>query len=113
MMNAALQYRQAILHIYQSSYREQYERRLLGVCAHLAEVYIESLRCGEPIDEEYQSAIVQAYSCECFGQIINWVDGGMSIETQKRFLRAIAIRQGSTQRLIRENGDAKNEQQEN
>ena len=103
VMTLAQEYRRAILSIYQSNYRELYERYLLEICGRLAADYVDSPHSDSQLSAEDRAAIVQAYKCECFGQIINWMNGNMRAELQNRFLRSIALRQGSTEQLFQSN----------
>ena len=99
-MKLSVDHKRAILHVYNSGNRDIYERYLLEICAYVAAAFIDSLIDGRPIAEKDREAIVQAYKCECFGHIIDWLNHDMSHDLHNQFLRLCELRRGMTEEML-------------
>ena len=104
-MDFTLRRRRAALHIYQSGNREAFERYLFKICQHVVSRYVDQL-CGDlPVREEDRRIIIDAYKCECFGQVINWLDSGLKEDLQKDVVRLCQLREGMAREMLRRSMD--------
>ena len=69
--------RKAILHVYNSVNRDIFEKYLWRVCEHVVDKYGDTVMAGRKISENDRELIGRFYKCECFGLIIEWLNGGM------------------------------------
>ncbi len=97
----ALQNRKAALHIYNSVNRDLYEQYLLNVCQHVVTAYIKNAFPDAPLSERDQEIIIRFYKCECFGQIIEWMNNGMKDDIREPFHRLCELRKGMVEELFR------------
>ena len=93
-MRVCVDHKRALLHIYNSSNREIYERYLLEICEYLATAFVNNTISGLPLSEEDRHAIILGYKCECFGYVVNWLCHDMDETLQRRFLRLCELRTG-------------------
>lgn len=73
----ALEHRQAVLHISQSAHRELFERDLLDICRRVVEDYAQAAFGGVTVPPEDREVLIRFFQCECFGQIVAWMNSGM------------------------------------
>ena len=97
----ALEHRQAVLHINQSAHRDLFERNLMDLCRRLVEDYAAAAAGGLPIPPGDREIIIRFYQCECFGQIMAWLNGGMRYDLGKQFRRLCYLGEGMTERMLR------------
>lgn len=96
----ALKHKRAVLNIYNSSNRNVYELYLMHVCEHVVDKYIETVFGDVPVDEEKREILVRFYKCECFGQIINWMNYGMNYDITEQFHTLCELRKGFAETLV-------------
>lgn len=96
----ALQHKREALNIYNSSNRNVYELYLMNICEHVVESYIETVFGDVPVDMEKREILVRFYKCECFGQIINWMNYGMNYDITEQFHSLCELRQGFAETLV-------------
>lgn len=103
-LNAAVEmsrkHRTAIYHIYQSANRDIFEQYLLEICEYVAGSFVRNA-AGQDADPEDVTSIVQFYKCECFGQVIDWLNHGMSTDIQAQFFRLCELHKGMTDEMLR------------
>ncbi|MDD3346968.1 TetR/AcrR family transcriptional regulator [Oscillibacter sp.] len=106
----ALKNKRAILHIYRSVERGVYEQHLMKICRHVVVAYADAVFGAAPISEEDRETLIRFYQCECFGQIIEWLNSAMSYDIQGQFHRLCQLREGMLEEMVRrctlENGAA-------
>ncbi|MCM1335999.1 MAG: TetR/AcrR family transcriptional regulator [Bacteroides sp.] len=90
----ALRNRRAALHLYQSANRDLFERSLFRVCESVVTTYMEKALTEHPLEERDKSLLIRFYKCECFGQVIDWMNGGMKEEAIDDFHRLYTLRRG-------------------
>ena len=100
-MRLSTNHRRGIFHIYNSPNRDIYERYLLEICEYVATAFVDNLIGDDPIPETDRRAIIQFYKCECFGQIADWLNRGMTDDLEKQFLRVCELRRGMTEEMFR------------
>ena len=93
-LDFALQNKRAILHIYNSLSRDVFERRLMEVCEYVVATYVESGFAGRPVDERDKAIIIRYHRCECFGNIIDWLNSGMEDDLSAYFHRIYQLKRG-------------------
>lgn len=96
-----LQNKRAIHHIYNSVNRDILEKYLMDVCQHAVSTYIETTFSDLSINEQDKALIVRFYKCECFGQIIEWMNSGMKEDVLAEFHRLCMLCKGMTEEMFR------------
>ncbi|MEY8317037.1 TetR/AcrR family transcriptional regulator C-terminal domain-containing protein [Oscillospiraceae bacterium 50-58] len=89
-----LQNRRAVLHIYNSISRDVFERYLMDVCFYVVKTYVETDFAGQPVDEQDREMLIRYHKCECFGNIIDWLNGGMKDDISVYFHRIYQLKRG-------------------
>lgn len=102
----ALERRQAVLHINQSAHRDLFELCLMDVCRRVVEDYAAAAIGSVPIPPEDRAVIIRFYQCECFGQVMAWLNDGMRYDIGKQFRRLCQLGEGMTERILRRAMDA-------
>ena len=97
----ALERRQAVLHINQSAHRDLFELCLMDVCRRVVEDYAAAATGSVPIPPEDRAVIIRFYQCECFGQIMAWLNDGMRYDLGKQFRRLCQLGEGMTERMLK------------
>ena len=97
----ALERRQAVLHINQSAHRDLFELCLMDVCRRVVEDYAAAAIGSVPIPPEDRAVIIRFYQCECFGQVMAWLNDGMRYDIGKQFRRLCYLGEGMTERMLR------------
>lgn len=104
-LKAALQFtkahRRAVYHVYSSASRDIIEQYLLEICGYVAGRFIDNLSAGTAACDENRAALVQFVKCECFGQVIDWLNHGMNTDMEKQFLRLCRLGRGMTAEMLR------------
>ena len=94
-------HRRAVYHLYSSANRDIVERYLLDICGYVAQNFVDTLAAGKELQPDDRAGIIQFYKCECFGQIIDWLNHGMNTDLEKQFYRQCELHRGMTEELIR------------
>ena len=99
----ALKRRRVVMHVYHSSNRVVFEQQLFKICQHTVTRYMDkamddlgSIR----IQEDDQRIIIEAYSCECYGQIMNWLNNSMKESFLQDMTRLCKLRKGEVKDLL-------------
>lgn len=102
----AQEHRQSVLHINQSAHRDLFELCLMDVCKQVVEKYAAAAFGGVSIRPEDREIILRFYQCECFGQIVEWLNSGMRYDLSKQFRRLCQLGEGMTETLLRRAAEA-------
>lgn len=70
--------KKAIMHIYRSINRDDFERNLMMVCEYFVHSYVDMALRDESISTEDKKTIIDYYKCVCFGLTIDWLNNGMT-----------------------------------
>nr|WP_325211595.1 TetR/AcrR family transcriptional regulator C-terminal domain-containing protein [uncultured Oscillibacter sp.] len=97
----ALERRQAVLHINQSAHRDLFELCLMDVCRRVVEDYAAAAIGSVPVSPEDRAVIIRFYQCECFGQVMAWLNGGMRYDVSKQFRRLCRLGEGMTELMLK------------
>lgn len=94
VVESILRRKRAVLHIYNSLSRDVFERYLMDVCLYVVKTYVEADFAGRPVDERDMETIIRYHKCECFGNIIDWLNGGMKDDISAYFHRIYQLKRG-------------------
>ena len=97
----ALEHRQAVLHINQSAHRDLFEVCLMDMCRRVVEDYASAAIGSLSIRPEDREILIRFYQCECFGQIMAWLNGGMRYDLAVQFRRLCYLGEGMTERMLK------------
>ena len=98
----ALKNKRAALHIYNSVNRELFERYLDRICQYIVTEYVNAvLPTDLSVRETDKEILIKFYKCECIGQILEWMNGGMSYDISAQFHRLCELIGGSAQEAFR------------
>lgn len=100
MANYALEHKRILLNLYDSSNRSVYELYLMKVCQSIVERYLQTAFKGVKADPESTEILVRFYKCECFGQIIDWLNCGMNYNMCEQFSKLCRLREGFAETLV-------------
>ena len=104
----ALENKQAVLHLYNSTSREQYERYLNNIMKYAVTEYIDRMCEGRGVIEEDKQIVILAYTYELIGLTLNWMGAEMSYDVVSKVKRFSHLFSGSVERAFeisaRENG---------
>ena len=98
-----LQHKRAVLHMYRSANRDVVEQYIFDICHHAVTQYIERAQQelpGVSVQPEDKRIIIQAYTCECVGEIIHWMNGGMKGDFSGDMVRLCKLREGATKEML-------------
>ena len=84
--------KRAIYHIYNSVSRDVFERHLMEVCRYVVATYLDGML--EETEEADRDAILRFHKCDCFGSVIDWLNGGMKDDVSDYFRRIRQLRLG-------------------
>ena len=96
----AMQNKGAVLHIYHSAKRDIYEQYLMDVCNHVVTAYVNTVLEDKVISGKDKEIIVRFYKCECFGQIMDWMNQEMKEDIREPFRRLCELRRGMVDEMI-------------
>ena len=90
-----------VLHIYQSINRDVFEQALMQACDYLIRLYMDEMTRQYPIPAADRELITGFYRGECLGLILDWMIHGMEADVLSHFHKIYALRQGTTEELLR------------
>ena len=104
-LGAALEFttshKRAVYHIYSSASRDVLEQYMMGICGYVVQKFIDNVSEGMGASEEDKAVLVQFFKCECFGQLIDWLNHGMNTDMEKQFFRICELGKGMTVEMLR------------
>ena len=100
MAEFALEHKRTVLNIYNSSNRSVYELYLMKVCGSVVENYLHTMFGDVKADPESREILVWFYKCECFGQIIDWLNCAMNYNISEQFSKLCKLREGFVDILV-------------
>ena len=96
-----LKNKRAVFHIYNSLGRDVFERHLMNVCFYVAQTYVEADFAGRPVDERDKEMLIRYHKCEFFGNIIDWLNSGMTDDISAYFHRIYQLKRGWEGEVLR------------
>ncbi len=103
-----LQNKRAAYHIYQSVNRDILEKHLLNMCQYAVTTYIDTMFSDVPVKAENKALIIRYFKCECFGQIIEWMNHGMKEDIFEQFHQFCRLSKGMAEELLRRGAEKQN-----
>ena len=85
-------HKRAVLHIYNSISRDAFERYLMETCRYVVATYIDTALAGQAIDGDDKAILIRYHTCACFGNIIDWLNGGMKSDLSAYFRRIFQLK---------------------
>ena len=96
----AVKNRKAVLHIYNSSNRDLFEQHMWRVCLHVVNRYMDTVVGDRQLKNNDKEILIKYYKCVCFGQIMEWLDGGMKEDIMTSFSRICELKKGMLEEII-------------
>lgn len=93
--------KRSVFHIYDSLSRDVFERYLMEVCRYVVQTYVEADFAGRPVSQEDKEMIIRYHKCECFGNIIDWLNSGMKDDISAYFHRIYQLKRGWEGEVLR------------
>ena len=100
-IEVALENKRAVLHLYNSVNRDLYEQYLMNVCDHVVTAYVNTTLNGREVREYDKQLLIRFFKCTCFGQTIEWMNGGMKEDIRIPFQRLCELSQGMSDEFFR------------
>lgn len=100
IVNFVLENKKAVYHIYNSVDHAILEKFLLDMCEYAVKTYIDTTISELPLKEEDKELVIRYHKCECFGQIIEWLNNGMQKDILEDIHRFCDLSKGITKELI-------------
>ena len=88
----ARRHRRAALHIYNSTNRDLYEHYLWHICEYVVTVYFSNAFPESALEADDRELLIHYYKCLCFGQLSDWMRGGMRDDPCAAFHRLCLLR---------------------
>ena len=93
--------KKAVYHIYNSINRDIFENYLWETCNYVVTTYINFAFPNYKISENDKKIIIRFYKCEIFGQISDWLEGGMKDDILESNKRLCQLRKGMIEEFLR------------
>lgn len=77
MFRYALENKKAVLHIYNSANRDNYEKSMMKLCEYVVTKYLETVFGKDPESEKARASAIIFFKCELFGLSFEWIEKGM------------------------------------
>ena len=100
-MEFALQNKPAMMHLYNSSNKELFERYLNRIASRTVSEYFEVYFADNDICEDDKQTIVLYYKSLLVGFVIEWAGSGMKYDLSKQVRRLCELFEGTTEIAVR------------
>jgi AcrR family transcriptional regulator len=94
VVELVMENRRAVYHIYNSLNRDLFERYLMDACQYIVSTYLQTEFAGSALSPEDLRTLIRFHKCECFGSVIDWLNGGMKDDIAAYFRRVCALQKG-------------------
>ena len=101
VIELVMENKRAIYHIYSSLSRDVFERYLMEACQYIVDTYLKAEFAGRSISPGDLDVLIRFHKCECFGAVIDWLNGGMKDDIADYFHRVCALQKGWMETLGR------------
>lgn len=102
LVSLALDHRQKLLHISQSTHWPLFAQHLLKLCRQVVESYATAAFGPSSLPPEDQEVLLRFYQTACFGQIIAWLSEGMREDLRPQLRRLCQLGTQTTAELFRQ-----------
>ncbi|MBQ7548571.1 MAG: TetR/AcrR family transcriptional regulator C-terminal domain-containing protein [Clostridia bacterium] len=96
----AKQNKRAVMHMYNSTNRDIYERYLWETCKYVVNTYFNTVFPESSISEADREIITGYYESLSFGIIAKWLENGMKGDIESAFHRLCELKRGQAEELI-------------
>lgn len=90
----------SVIHIYNSVDRTIFENNLWRICDYAVRTYFDNVIGADEIESTDEEIIINFYKCECFGQVMAWMDSGMKADISRSIKRLYELRKGQLEDLV-------------
>ena len=99
VIELVMENKRAIYHIYHSLSRDVFERYLMDGCQYIVSTYLKAEFAGKALSEEDLQVLIRFHKCECFGSVIDWLNGGMKDDIADYFRQVCALQKSWVEQL--------------
>lgn len=99
-MDFACENRKAVYHIFKSVDRSILERYLWTIIDYAVSKYLETVFPNEDISDQDKKILLTHLRCQCFGQIIYWMESGMTNDIRADIPRLCEIYRALSEEFI-------------
>ena len=72
----------------------------MDVCRRVVQDYAAAAIGRVPVSSEDREILIRFYQCECFGQVMAWLNSGMRYDMARQFRRLCQLAEGMTDMLL-------------
>lgn len=92
--------KKSVIHIFNSGNRDIVEKYLMEACDYAVTNYINTVVSGRPIKKEAKEILIQLVKCLCFGEMMDWLFGGMKEDLREPFHQLCELNKGHIEEVI-------------
>ena len=92
--------KKSVLHIFNSGNRDIVEKYLMEACEYAVTNYINTVISGRHVKEEAKALLIQLVKCLCFGEMMDWLLGGMKEDLREPFHQLCELNKGHIEEVI-------------
>ena len=102
LIQYSLDHRRAVLHVYRSLPREEFQTGLARITGYLVEGYFQKAGEGLAIPPENRAFLTRFYRCAMMGVSLDWLEGGMETDllAEAEFLCRLMEQSGQQSLLL-------------
>ena len=102
LIQYSLDHRRAVLHVYRSLPREEFQAGLARITGYLVEGYFQKAGEGLAIPPENRAFLTRFYRCAMMGVSLDWLEGGMETDllAEAEFLCRLMEQSGQQSLLL-------------
>lgn len=97
----ALKNKKAVLHIFHSMNREQFERVLLDACEYVIRTYLDTVFADSKVSPEDKEITIRFFKFELFGASIHWLTERMPEEAMEEIHHLMKLCHGLSDEMLR------------
>ena len=97
--------KRAVLHIYNSVSRDNFEQYALRICGYVVNTYAASTLKDKGISDEDTKALCRLIKCSLFGLYIDWLGGNMKEDILSDLARLARLARHASEELARASGN--------
>ena len=101
----SMENKRAVLHIYNSVSRDNFEQYALRICGYVVNTYAASTLKDKGISEEDTKALCRFIKCSLFGLYIDWLGGNMKEDILSDLARLARLARLAAEELARASGN--------
>ncbi len=92
--------KKSVLHLFNSGNRDIIEKSLMEMCDYAVTGYINTAISDRKIKEEAKQILIRLVKCLCFGEMVNWLLGGMKEDLREPFHQLCELNKGHIEEII-------------